>query len=290
MKKIFFKVSVLLLALAICPVVNSQKKSAKKSVDAGLTLAYKYSAEKEVKYMNKTNIVQTMDINGQSMEVNVASFLSASVKSKGIQNSNLSLEIKIDSMAQSVDSPQGSSGGPVADVKGKVFTMVITPGGKEIDLSDAKKVVISSDGGGKSDASQSFMSFFPDLPAVAVTPGYTWSTTDTIKSMTADNSMESVVKADNKFEGFEIVNGVNCAKISSVLAGTRIQKTQTQGMDLTINGTFTGTSVLYFLPEEGYFIKQTVISKLTGTIDITTPDTMSFPIIMDMTSVNEVIK
>ena len=52
---------------------------------------------------------------------------------------NLNLEITIDSMAQNVESPQGTAGGPIVDVKGKSFNMVISPAGKTVDIAEAAK-------------------------------------------------------------------------------------------------------------------------------------------------------
>jgi hypothetical protein len=293
MKKIFINAVVLMLALAICPAANSQKKANKKGAKIASievpTLSYKFIEGKEVKYLNTEKIIQTLDINGQQMDVNVNGMVACSVKSKGSKDGNISLEVRIDSIEQFIDSPQGSAGGKVPDVKGKVFNMVLSPSGKEIDISEAKLIAVNIEGVGQSDAAESFNDFFPDLPAGTISPGFTWTTKDSISSGSTANSMVLTVKADNKFEGYEIVDGVNCAKISSTIAGTRIQNTETMGMSLVVTGPYTGTSLIYFAVDEGYLLKQTVTSKLTGTMEITSQG-MSIPIIMDLTSVKEVRK
>jgi hypothetical protein len=290
MKKTLLNVFVLLLALAICPAANSQKKGDKKAAKVIAkdvpTLSYKFTEGKTIKYVNTSKVLQTMDINGQSMDVNVNGIVACTVKSKGNKDGNIVLEVRIDSIAQFVDSPNGSAGGPVADVKGKIFDMVLSPSGKELDLSGAKQIVINVDGAGQTDASQSFSDFFPDVPTGTIAPGFTWTTNDTIKSKSTSNSMVLSVNANHKFEGFETVNGINCAKISSVIEGTRVQNTETQGMTLVITGPYTGTTTVYFAVDEGYLLKQTVTTKLNGNIDITSQG-MSFPIVMDVTSVNE---
>ena len=96
-----------------------------------------------------------------------------------------------------------------------------------------------------------------------------------------------IVKADNKFEGYEQINGINCAKISFTLSGTRILKTQTQGMDIKMSGPYTGTGELYFALDKGYFLKQIVKTRMTGQMEITSPDVMSFPVTIDQNSVTE---
>lgn len=260
------------------------------SQSGAVKMVYNFPADKPVKYLSTSKIVQTMDIMGQTMEVNVSAALGCSIKSKGLIEKKLNLEVTIDTMYQKVDSPQGSAGGVLRDAMGKVFIMSITPEGKETDLSEASKILINIEGSGTTDAAQSFIDFFPDLPSGSVSPGFTWSQTDSIKTKSVSNSMVMVFKSDNKFEDFEEINGVKCARISSAISGDRATVTQSQGMDISSKGPFTGTSVVYFSLDKGYFIKQTVNTKMTGTIDITSPENMSFPVIMDMTSVTEVVK
>jgi hypothetical protein len=102
--------------------------------------------------------------------------------------------------------------------------------------------------------------------------------------------MLGTVQSENTFVGYELINGVNCAKITSALSGTRIMKTQTQGMDIKISGPYTGSITSYFAPSTGYFLKQEISTKMNGTIDITAPDAMSFPIVMETTTVKEEVK
>jgi hypothetical protein len=113
-----------LILSGICSVGLSQKKSDASVQKGGIKLEYKYPADKYIKYLSNTKIVQDMDINGQSMLVNISMSLGCEVKSAGKQGENLNLEIKIDTMAQNVESPQGRSGGPINEVNGKVFNII----------------------------------------------------------------------------------------------------------------------------------------------------------------------
>jgi hypothetical protein len=278
-----------LILSGICSVGLSQKKSDASVQKGGIKLEYKYPADKYVKYFSNTKVVQDMDVNGQSMLVNVSMSLGCEVKSAGKQGENLNLEIKIDSMAQNVESPQGSAGGPINDVSGKVFNMIISPSGKIIDLSGASKVVYTVEGSGESNMNQSFLSYFPALPKNSVQPGDTWTSSDTIDSKSQTNSVYMPLEAAYKYEGIEKINGSDCAKITATLTGTRKMTTQSQGMEIHTSGPFTGTQTLFFAVNEGYFVKQTVVSKMTGNIEI--PDqNMSFPVVMTITSTNEIVK
>jgi hypothetical protein len=270
----------------------SQRKSDQPLLkgSGGTKLEYNYPAGKTFKYVTSTKIVEDMDVNGQSMLVNVAMSMGCEVKAVGKVAENLKLEITIDSLTQNVESPQGTNGGSVNDVKGKVFNMVISPAGKPVDLSEAAKVVYTMEGSGESNLSQTFLTYFPALPNNGVNPGDTWTTNDTIDSKSPSNSLWMPVQANYKFEGIENIDGIDCAKITATLSGTRKMSTQSQGMgDIKTSGPFTGTQTLLFAVKEGYLVKETVTSKLTGTIEI--PDqNMNFPVVMTITSTHEIVK
>ena len=127
------------------------------------------------------------------------------VKSTGKQGENLKLEIKIDTMAQNIESPQGTAGGPINDVKGKVFNMIISPAGKTIDLTEASKIVYTIEGSGENNLTSSFLNYFPALPANAVKPGDTWVTNDTIDTKSPTNTVWMPVESSYKFEGIKML-------------------------------------------------------------------------------------
>jgi len=69
----------------------------------------------------------------------------------------------------------------------------------------------------------------------------------------------------------------------------RLFPKEIQGMEIHTSGPYTGTQVLYFAVKEGYLIKEAVSTKMTGNIEI--PDqNMSFPVVMNITSSNGVVK
>jgi hypothetical protein len=286
------KVSKLILALVITvpSVLYSQKDISEKAVSGSIQLKYTFPANKSVKYQNNSKVLQTMDINGQTMQTNVISVLGCSVRSEGREGNDLKLEIRIDTMAQIIDSPNGYSGGPVTDVLGKVFKMLLSPSGKEKDISEAEKIVFTSQASGQGNAGESFFDFFPDLPKVPVHEGYTWISNDTVTGNNPGMSLVMIIKAENKFEGMEKYNGRDCAKISSILSGSRDMKMQAQGMDIKIKGPLTGSGILYFDPAAGYFLKYSMNTKMKGIMEITSPDIMSFPVLMDISSDNIAVK
>lgn len=252
-------------------------------------LEYKYPTGRSFKYVTNTKIVQDMDVNGQSMQVNIGRYMSCEIIGAGEKDGNLNLDVRVDSLSQSVESPQGSAGGPISDVKGREFYMLISPAGKIVDLSGATSIVYSVEGTGETDLGQEFYNYFPSLPPGDVKPGDIWATNDTVNSKSASGTMWMPATAEYTFEGVENVDGTDCARISATITGTRKMTTFSQGMEIHISGPFTGTEELLFALKDGYFIKQTVNTKMTGNIEITDQG-MTFPVVMNVNSSRTLIK
>ncbi len=292
-KNSFFKIlfaSAIIFILFAQLKAYSQQKSNDSQQKGSVKIEYNYSADRTFKYFSDTKIVQDMDVNGQSMLVNISVNMGCQVKSAGKQGENLKLEIKIDSMAQSVESPQGTAGGPINDVKGKAFNIIISPAGKAIDLAEAYKVVYTVEGSGERNLGESFLSYFPALPAGEVKPGDVWVSNDTINTKSPTDTLWMPVESSYKFEGIETIDGIDCAKISATLSGTRKMSYQSPAMgEIHTSGPFTGTQTLLIAVKDGYLVMESVTTKMTGNIEI--PDQgYSFPVVMTITSTNEIVK
>jgi hypothetical protein len=291
MKKHLFLILTWIMAISfaftfIDNVSKVESTAAKKKV----LLKYNYPQDKAVKYLNETRMRQTMDIQGMAMEANVETIAGCSIISAGREAGNLKLVVMIDTLAQTIESPNGYSGGAITDAIGKSFNMTISALGKELDLTSANELVFDIPGSGKSNATQTFADFFPDLPAKKIKPGFKWTSTDSVNAVAPSMTTISFTIAENTFEGVETIDGIDCAKFTSILSGTHSIKTETQGMDVKTNGKFTGTGIVYFAIKEGYFVKQTSELKLEGTLELTYPQEMSMPMTMEISSVNEMVK
>jgi hypothetical protein len=253
-------------------------------------LVYNLAVGKSVTYASSTVINQAMDINGQTMNTLVNNDLGFKVKTLGKTDGNLKLEITIDSINVKIESPNGSTGSKIKDVIGKSFNILLSPDGKEVDLSEAAKIEYSVEGGGSANLSSTFIRVFPHLPPNAVKPGDSWINNDTISNKSSTTKTSQIVQSSSKFEGIEKINGVECAKISSIITGTMEISTQNMGMDIFYGGPFQGTVTLYFAVKEGYFISQETFSKMTGNMQISGPQNMTFPMVMDTKNKIEVRK
>jgi hypothetical protein len=130
---------------------------------------------------------------------------------------------------------------------------------------------------------------FPLLPSKPVSIGEVWNLTDSITTQSPVMKMKVIDSTINKLEGFEKADGIECARISSQHSGMWTMAIQSQGMDIFIKGPFNGTSECLFAVKEGYFIKNTGSTKMTGELEISSQG-MSMPIVIEMKSVSEVKK
>jgi hypothetical protein len=158
------------MSLTVC---IAQQSAGSTSTSAPVKLVYKYPVGQPVKYMNVNKVVQTMDIMGQSMQVNVNSVFGCTIKAVGMADKNMKLEVIVDTIGQNTESPMGSTGGAVKEVQGKVFTIVISPLGKDVDITEAEKIVYNVEGSGESNLSETFINYFPELPENSVKAGDT---------------------------------------------------------------------------------------------------------------------
>jgi len=263
----------MIILLGISSVMNAQ----------GVNISYKYPSDKAVKYKLTSTMAQIMDIQGQTMQTDVSSAFGCSVKSKGSQNGNISLEITVDTLGQVTSSPMGGSGGPVQGIKGKSCNIVIAPDGKIVDITGAEGIVYNIEGSGESNLGQTISDFFPRLPGKSVNSGDTWNYKDSTTTKSASMTMTTIDNAENKVEGFEKVGDIDCAKIVSTHSGTISMAVQAQGMDIYIKGPFTGTTECFFAVKEGYFIKMTSATLLKGNLDLPSMG-MNMPVTIDMKS------
>ena len=278
--KPFISAGLILVFSGFCSCVLAQ------NTGGAVKLAYKYPADKAVRYLTNSTMVQVMDVQGQTMQTDVNSAFGCSVKSAGSVDNNLKLEIAVDTIGQTSSTPMGGSGGAVQGIKGKTCILVISPDGKVTDISGAAGLTYSIESSGETNLSQTLGDFFPRLPENPVKTGDTWNLTDSVLTVSTTMTMKTIDVSVNKVEGFETVNGIECAKISRQHTGTMTMTIQNQGMDIFIKGPYTGTSEYLFAVKEGYFVKLTSSTKVKGDLEISSMG-MEMPIGMEMKAVTE---
>ncbi len=254
-----------------------------------ISMKYKYPEDRSVTYKQTSKILQNMEIEGQQMQNIINTLFGCSVKSAGGSGPDLALEVRIDTVAQSVESPMGGAGGGVSGLSGKTFRMVISPSGKEIDLSGAANVTFNAASSGTTNLANNMLDFFPDLPAELVKQGDKWNAVDSVNASSESTSMRLLTNSENTFEGIEKVNGYDCIKITSNVSGTQTIKTVSQEMNVKVTGPYTGKYTTWFSVEEGYFIKTSSEAVLKGTIEISEMG-MTMPLTMTVSTTTDLVE
>jgi len=232
-----------------------------------VTLEYKLAADKSLNYLNSSEEAQVMEVQGQSVNTETKGTSKFTFKGKGLKDKNLLLGVTINDMAIAVTSVQGDMSPDLTSIKGKGFDMVLSPTGQELDVSGAEAITYDIAGESRN-LSSGFKMFFPDLPGKPVKVGDTWPSTAGIEEKTGSMAIRMDFQNVNTLEGFETVDGMECARISTQVTGTITGTGNQGGMDLTFSGTTKGKDVWYFAVKEGVLVKQTSESTSDMSIDV----------------------
>lgn len=283
LKKTLAASAAVILVLAAGTVLATPA-SPKAPAAAATVLEYKMPANRALTYQSKSEESQIMEVQGQSMDTTTTGASTFTFKAKGPKEKNLLLGVSIDEMSASVAGPQGDMSPDMAPLKGKSFDMVLSPLGAEVDVTGAEALTYAIAGESRN-LSSGFKMFFPDLPGKPVKIGDTWPSTDGTEEKTGSMTIKIDLQNVNTLEGFETIDGMECARISTQVTGTITGSGNQGGMDLTFAGTTKGKSVWHFAVKEGIFVKQTSESTSEMSIDVAAAG-MTIPV--NQTSKSEV--
>lgn len=257
----------------------------KAPAQASVNLEYKMPAGRALTYQAKTEEAQVMDVMGQAMDTHTTTTATFSFKSKGLKEKNLLLASTVDDMAIEIGSSmQGNVSPDVSSIKGKSFDMVLSPFGAEVDVTGAEALTFSVEGETRNLAN-GFKQFFPDLPGKPVKVGDSWPASSSVQEKMTSMTIQVETQYVHTLDGFETVDGMECAKISSQVTGTISGSGSQMGQDMAFAGTSKGKDTWYFAVKEGIFVK--VTSESTSEVSIDVPAAgMTIP--MTMTSKSEV--
>ncbi len=243
-------------------------------------LEYKMPAGQVLKYQDKSEMRQVSDLMGESVESLIASTGTYSFQAKGPKERNFLLGVTIDDMGMTITARGRDMSPDLKPVKGKSFDMVLSPLGTEVDVSGAEAIAYELAGNTRNIATI-FKVFFPDLPDKAVKIGDSWPSSYVIEEKSGPTSMRMEFQSLNTLEGWETVDGMECARITAKVTGTISGTGKQQGMDMSTDGTSKGKDVWYFAVKEGIFVKATseltteVTTSLTGAQSMTIPTTQT---------------
>ena len=261
------------------PVVTAAAKApAVKAASAGVVLEYKMPEGRALSYQNTGEAVEATDMMGQSVETHMTGSEAFTIRAKGRKEGNLLLGVTIDGMSTTVTGPRGDMSPDMTALEGKTFDMVLSPLGREVDVSGAEALTYEMATGTRN-LSTTFRLFFPDLPDGPVKVGDTWPSSADAGEKTGAVELRLSFQNVNHFEGLETVDGVECARIRSEVTATIHGTGNQQGMDMVFSGTGKGTDLWHFAVKDGIYVKSTgdlkmdmvvTVSAMGMTIPVTT--------------------
>jgi hypothetical protein len=279
------------ISLAALLMTGCAKKPMWGDPDTGLILTYRMPEGSAFTYRSTNEFFQTMDIMGQSMKVTAEEKLTFTMSPKGMKEDNLLIAVTMDSMSMIVTMPQGDMEADVDPVLGKSFDIVLSPLGRELEIIGADEIKYNMGPEGDRSIESNFMAVFNDLPPGPVVVGDTWTQTDSILEAGDDgDEMLIVLNSTHTLAGFETMNGMECAKITTVFTGTLSGKGMEQGMELETEGTTEGTETWYFAYKKGYFVGAAMTGTAEGTIKAVNNPAFNIPMTREMNMSSKLVK
>ncbi len=269
---------------------GQQKPEQAKAPDAAVTLAYQFPERKALSYKHTSSETQNLEIQGQSITTQSQSSIEFTTKQKSAKEGQFTLGVTVDAMEAGAQSQQGNFTADTSAIVGKSFDMVVTRLGKEIDTSAAAALKFDMGGTGQRDLSAHFQAFFPDLPDRPVKVGDTWPSEDTVTQKVGSGQLRIVAKNTHTLDGFETVDGYECARIKTVGKGTMTGNIEQGGVGISFDSAIEGTDTWYFAIKEGLLVKSDSKSSVNGTLYIGEPANMNVPLSGESTGQVRLVK
>lgn len=242
-----------------------------------LRLEYRFQTDKPLTYDLSSKSTEISEMMGQSIEVNTASSMQFTVLPKGIDQGNNDLQVTIDSSSLNITHPRGELKGDMGEVIGKSFTMQLSPLGKEMSLRGNENIQFVLGPMGRRNATNMFSALFSDLPSMPAKVGDTWTTKDTMNEGSGTMKVLSVLEGVSRLDGIETKSGYDCARIVSTFTGT-LEGNGSQGpMQLSVQGTLSGTDTTFFAYEAGLLLHSTTEIAMKTTTEATGLQNLTIP-------------
>jgi hypothetical protein len=267
--------AVCMLALLVSAGCGAKKDMLK---DGGVSLKYAMPEGNTLIYRYLNGFSQAMNIMGDTFNVSGDDSWRFSVRSTGETDGDYRLELTIDSAASKIVSPQGDFLPNLKDIEGKSFDLSLSRHGKETGALTAPPIEYEVYPGQKQNAITVFQAFFPDLPTRPVKVGDTWLSVDTVYDNAGAGEMTIILNSHNRFDGFDVINGLRCARIAATVEGTISGSRNEDGVDLVSNLAVTGQEVWHFAYLKGAFVKSVSSGTAEGNVVGSGPREITIPI------------
>jgi hypothetical protein len=277
------------MIIAIAGLAGCAGKKVMVKTDEGVIMQYRMPEGKAFRYEKSESSTQSMKMMGQAMETATEKTIAFTMESKGLKEDDLALTITIDSMNAGLQTPQGDFSADTEPVIGKSFDMKISSRGREMDLDAADALEYSLGMAGTRSLKADFATFLPDLPPDRVKIWDTWESQDTVNVEESGMNIQVISENLNVLEGFETLNGRECAKITADVVGSVTGEGMQGGANLTFDGQMNGKEVWYFDYVEGVFVKSSSDISVEATVMVSGPQEMTIPVTQTITLASDLI-
>ncbi len=281
-----------LAGICILAVLISAGCGAKKDMlnDDGVSLKYAMPEGNTLTYRFLNGFSQNMDVMGNTINFSGDDSRMFSVRSTGETNGDYRLEVTFDSVASKIVGPQGEFIPNLAEVEGKSFDLSLSRHGKETGALTAAPIEYDIYPGQKQNAISMFQAFFPDLPTRPVKVGDTWFSVDTVFEKAGKGEMTLILNSHHRLDGFEVINGLKCARITTTVDGTLKGKTNEGGVDLISTMGVTGQEVWHFDYLKGTFVKSVSSGIAEGDVVGNGPKEIRIPLKREYNIIAELVQ
>lgn len=249
----------------------------------GVILRYKAPKGQTFTYEKSEVSTQSMKVMGQAVETKTDKTMTFKVQSLGLVEGGYNLNITIDSLAASLQTPQGQFAADTEPVVGKSFDMILSVRGGASGLEDAEGIEFSMGLAGTRSIEPDFQAFFPDLPEQRVKVWDSWPSADTLTMSDSGMDVTIVTENLNVLEGFETIDGRECAKVTADVVGTLTGQGMQGGANLDFEGDMTGKETWYFDYADGVLVRSSSDLSVTASVNVTGPQEMTIPVTQTMT-------
>jgi len=206
--------------------------------------------------------VHTLSTVGQERSFANRRTIDFSAAPAGSPDDNLLMTITIDAMTLTLDTPRGENTLDVMKIREQSFDLTLSPLGEVLDSGKAAEITYFLGGAGEQGIDNDFRDFFPGLPDGPVRVGDTWTHKSGVpgRSFNPETSIE--MESVNTLEGFETIDGMECAKITSQFTGELVTAGDSAPGTAVSGGPVRGSGTWYFAYKEGLLVKaaRTVIA------------------------------
>ncbi|NOZ61005.1 MAG: hypothetical protein GXO74_04945 [Calditrichaeota bacterium] len=268
------------------------KKPAWGDEKTGFILTYRFPADQVLKYETNQTQKMTQEMMGQSIDVNSKMYSVTFLKGAGIdEQKNFLVKIGFDTLSMATKARGQNIKPDVSKIVGHEFNMTLSPQGKKLAFNDPESLKISfGPMVGSRGAEDFFRNPLPVLPAQPVKFGATWTDTDSTKMKQAGMDISVRSKTVNTLEKLEVLDGIECLKVTSKITGSLEGSGSQMGADIDFEGDLDGSATWYFDFRNGKLVQSENSMQMDGTVTVSGPQNMTIPMTQETTTKVHLIK